>query len=210
MPSDARYDKLYWDDIAGDMEYSPDDFHLTKTTVRRGGTSANVDLALQLDNRLGFCRRKPLVAHFPHRPRAQRRFTGDFRHPLSGERLPHRHDPRRRHARSPCLGFGFHVRRHSKPANFISTGSPRSSTRNQRNPPVPCRPAQGIGTRRRRHSVSSAAERCRVRSERNGRLPGKYPRNSDFLASDRRDARLHSQGQRSVASACPAKPPYGR
>jgi translocation and assembly module TamB len=51
---EARYDKLYWDDIAGDMEYSPDDFHLTKTTVRRGGTSAHVDLALQLDANWGF------------------------------------------------------------------------------------------------------------------------------------------------------------
>ena len=47
--TEARYDTLYWDDIAGEMEYSPDDFHLTKTTVRRGATSADIDLALEFD-----------------------------------------------------------------------------------------------------------------------------------------------------------------
>ncbi len=50
----ARYDTFYWDEIAGNMEYSPDDFHLTDTTVRRGGASANLDLALQLDKNWGF------------------------------------------------------------------------------------------------------------------------------------------------------------
>jgi translocation and assembly module TamB len=51
---EAHYDKLYWNDIAGEMEYSPDDFHLTGTRVRRGGASADVDLGLQLDRNWNF------------------------------------------------------------------------------------------------------------------------------------------------------------
>lgn len=47
--ADTRYDKLYWDSIVGDMEYSPDDFHLTNATVERGRTSAKIDLSLKLD-----------------------------------------------------------------------------------------------------------------------------------------------------------------
>jgi translocation and assembly module TamB len=50
----TRYGDLYWDAIVGDMEYSPDDFHLRKATVRRGLTSARIDLALELDGKWGF------------------------------------------------------------------------------------------------------------------------------------------------------------
>src|SRR4029077_11961457 len=35
----ARYDTLFWDDIEGDLDYSPDAFRLTKSVVRRGQTS---------------------------------------------------------------------------------------------------------------------------------------------------------------------------
>jgi translocation and assembly module TamB len=52
--TDARYDKLYWDAIVGDMEYSPDDFRLTHATVERGRTSAKIDLMLALDGDWSF------------------------------------------------------------------------------------------------------------------------------------------------------------
>jgi translocation and assembly module TamB len=68
--TEARYDKLYWDDIAGEMEYSPDDFHLTKTTVRRGATSADIDLALEFDKDWDFAPESTwsLTARMEHAP----------------------------------------------------------------------------------------------------------------------------------------------
>ena len=45
----ASFGSLYWDSIDGQLEYSPDDFRLSSTTVRRGSTTATMDLALQLD-----------------------------------------------------------------------------------------------------------------------------------------------------------------
>jgi translocation and assembly module TamB len=50
----ARYGKLYWDAIAGDMDYSPDDFHLRNAIVRRGRTSAQISLALELNGKWSF------------------------------------------------------------------------------------------------------------------------------------------------------------
>jgi translocation and assembly module TamB len=52
--TDARFDNFYFDYLGGDLEYSPDDFRLTKTTVRRGQASANVDVFLELDGGWGF------------------------------------------------------------------------------------------------------------------------------------------------------------
>lgn len=50
----ARYGRLYWDSIIGDMDYSPDAFHLTNATVRRGPTSAKINLALELNSKWSF------------------------------------------------------------------------------------------------------------------------------------------------------------
>ena len=50
----ARYDTLYWDEIEGDLDYSPDAFRLCKTVVRRGQTSADIDVLLQLDGAWSF------------------------------------------------------------------------------------------------------------------------------------------------------------
>ncbi len=50
----ARYDRLYWDSIAGDMDYSPDVFRFTNATVRRGATSAKINLALELNSKWSF------------------------------------------------------------------------------------------------------------------------------------------------------------
>lgn len=52
--SEARYDKLYWDLIDGDLEYSPDAFRLTNTTVRHGNASARLNLAIQFDGGWSF------------------------------------------------------------------------------------------------------------------------------------------------------------
>jgi translocation and assembly module TamB len=50
----AQYDTLYWDEIDGDLEYSPDNFRLTNTIVKRGQASAGLDLSLQLDGEWDF------------------------------------------------------------------------------------------------------------------------------------------------------------
>jgi translocation and assembly module TamB len=52
--SEIGYGQLYWDEIDGDMEYSPDGFQLAKATVRRGAASADLDLALHLDSNWNF------------------------------------------------------------------------------------------------------------------------------------------------------------
>lgn len=52
--TDAHYDNLRWDDIDGTLEYSPDDFRLMKATVKRGKTSAAMDLYLKLDGDWSF------------------------------------------------------------------------------------------------------------------------------------------------------------
>ena len=46
----ARYDKLYWDEIDGDMAYSPEGFSFTRANVRRDRSSAQLDLSLMLSN----------------------------------------------------------------------------------------------------------------------------------------------------------------
>ncbi|MGB6623462.1 MAG: translocation/assembly module TamB domain-containing protein, partial [Candidatus Acidiferrales bacterium] len=51
---DAHYGKLYWADIAGRMSYSPDEFQLIQAAVRRGSSSATLDLTLGLDGKWDF------------------------------------------------------------------------------------------------------------------------------------------------------------
>lgn len=46
---DPRYDRLGWDELDGDMEYSPDGFILKNGVMRRGSASATVNLSLQFD-----------------------------------------------------------------------------------------------------------------------------------------------------------------
>ncbi|MGA3293870.1 MAG: translocation/assembly module TamB domain-containing protein [Candidatus Acidiferrales bacterium] len=52
--ADAQYDKLAWDEMKGDFEYSPDGFRLTKAMARRGQASATLELALDFDHDWGF------------------------------------------------------------------------------------------------------------------------------------------------------------
>lgn len=52
--SAARFGALYWDSIDGDFEYSPDDFRLSNTVIRRGKSTATMDLGLQFNHDWGF------------------------------------------------------------------------------------------------------------------------------------------------------------
>jgi translocation and assembly module TamB len=45
----ARYDRLYWDDLEGDMTYSPDGFDFVRAHASRGSSSAQIELSLTLD-----------------------------------------------------------------------------------------------------------------------------------------------------------------
>lgn len=51
---EARYDKLYWDELQGQMSYSPDELRLRQMQVRRGRTSMQLDLWLQFDGSWSF------------------------------------------------------------------------------------------------------------------------------------------------------------
>ena len=68
--TEARYNTLYWNEIDGDMEYSLDLFRLTKTTVRRGRTSATLELFLGFDGDWSFVAQSPwtLEARLEHAP----------------------------------------------------------------------------------------------------------------------------------------------
>lgn len=46
--NEARYDRLYWDEVEGDMTYSPDNFRFVRANVRRGPSSAQLELSLTL------------------------------------------------------------------------------------------------------------------------------------------------------------------
>ncbi len=48
MGANARYDRLSWDEIEGDMSYSPEEFSFTRANVRRDRSSAQLDLSLKL------------------------------------------------------------------------------------------------------------------------------------------------------------------
>lgn len=50
----ARFGALYWDSVDGELEYSPDDFRLSKTVIRRGKSTATMDLGLQFNHDWGF------------------------------------------------------------------------------------------------------------------------------------------------------------
>lgn len=57
----AAYDRLYWDEIDGYLEYSPDDLRFTNAKVRRGDTSAGFELFLQTDGDWSFLPESPWV-----------------------------------------------------------------------------------------------------------------------------------------------------
>ncbi len=48
--TEARYGKLYWDEVEGELTYSPGELNLTRGRVRRGRSSTELELTLALDN----------------------------------------------------------------------------------------------------------------------------------------------------------------
>ncbi len=47
---EAQYEKLYWDEVEGDLTYSPQELKLERTRVRRGRSSVEMNLRLELDD----------------------------------------------------------------------------------------------------------------------------------------------------------------
>jgi len=47
---EARYDNLYWDEVEGELTYSPEELKLVRTRVRRGRSSVEMNLRLELDD----------------------------------------------------------------------------------------------------------------------------------------------------------------
>jgi translocation and assembly module TamB len=48
--TDAQYGSLFWDDLEGELTYSPDELHIARGRARRGRSSAELELGLDLDN----------------------------------------------------------------------------------------------------------------------------------------------------------------
>ena len=84
--ANARYGDLYWDAITGDMEYSPDEFHLRNATVRRGRTSARVNLSLDLNGKWSFLPESTwsLDARLDHSPTQDLQELLNMNYPLTG------------------------------------------------------------------------------------------------------------------------------
>ncbi len=82
----AAYGRLYWDQIDGDMEYSPDGFNLRRTTVKRGESTATFELALQFDRDWGFLPSSDwtLDAHVEHSPSDDLQAMFETSYPVRG------------------------------------------------------------------------------------------------------------------------------
>jgi translocation and assembly module TamB len=48
--AEARYDRLYWDEVEGEIAYSADELHVARGRARRGHSSTELELFLSLDN----------------------------------------------------------------------------------------------------------------------------------------------------------------
>ena len=48
--TEARYGALYWDELEGELTYSPEELHLARWRARRGRSSAELELSLALDD----------------------------------------------------------------------------------------------------------------------------------------------------------------
>ncbi len=48
--TNAQYSSLYWDDLEGELTYSPDELQIARGRARRGKSSAELELALDLDD----------------------------------------------------------------------------------------------------------------------------------------------------------------
>ncbi len=84
--NEIRYGQLYWDEIEGQMEYSPDGFELAKARVRRGSASADLDLALHFDSNWNFLPGNSwtLRAEIEHAPSQDLQSLFNTAYPLQG------------------------------------------------------------------------------------------------------------------------------
>jgi len=84
--ADLSYGNLFWDDIDGDMEYSPDGFQLSKAVVRRGRTSADLSLFLKLDGNWDFLPEAPwsLEANLDRAPSDDLQAIVGVKYPVKG------------------------------------------------------------------------------------------------------------------------------
>lgn len=84
--TDAAYGKLYWDQIGGEMQYSPDEFRMSNTSARRGRSQANFDLYLELDGSWAFpyTSNWTLDAHMQHSPSDDLQSMFDTHYPVRG------------------------------------------------------------------------------------------------------------------------------
>ncbi|MGH9715745.1 MAG: translocation/assembly module TamB domain-containing protein [Candidatus Acidiferrales bacterium] len=84
--TDASYGKLYWDRVDGDMEYSPDEFRMTDTVVRRGRSQAKFNLYLGLDGTWGFPPSSTWIldARMQHSPSDDLQSIFDTSYPIRG------------------------------------------------------------------------------------------------------------------------------
>jgi len=84
--TEARYDNLFWDEIDGDMDYSPDAFRLTNTTVRHARATAKLNMALQFDGAWSFLpeNKWTLDAHAEHAPTDDLQAIFRTGYPISG------------------------------------------------------------------------------------------------------------------------------
>jgi len=82
----AEYNHLYWDEVTGEVEYSPDAFRLKSATVRRGRTSAQIDLAMTLDGDWNFIPSSPwnIEARLDHAPTDDLQELFGTNYPISG------------------------------------------------------------------------------------------------------------------------------
>ncbi|MGH9682557.1 MAG: translocation/assembly module TamB domain-containing protein [Candidatus Acidiferrales bacterium] len=84
--TNAVYGTLKFDEIDGALEYSPDAFRLTNTTVRRRNASASIDLSLQFDGDWGFLPESQwtLDARVQHAPTGEVQEMFSTKYPVSG------------------------------------------------------------------------------------------------------------------------------
>ncbi|MGH9738930.1 MAG: translocation/assembly module TamB domain-containing protein [Candidatus Acidiferrales bacterium] len=84
--TDAAYGKLYWDRIDGEMQYSPDEFRMSNTSVRRGRSLANFDLDLELDGSWAFLPTNnwTLNGRMQHSPSDDLQSMFETHYPVSG------------------------------------------------------------------------------------------------------------------------------
>ncbi len=96
--SNARYDKLYWDELEGDMTYSPDGFDFVRARATRGSSSAQLELSLTLDD-WGFLPESPWNFDVSLVRTDSDGSAESVRHVVPSSRPAHWHVPRERHAR---------------------------------------------------------------------------------------------------------------